>query len=87
MFEEKSPDNLIISMRVNMIPKLLKPIRSQRGASLVEYALLCALISFLSFAAVKGLGGKLFENFFEMSEIVESMDPGCDGGEKLWCAH
>ena len=42
-------------------------VRSERGASLVEYALLVALIAVVCIAAVSALGSKAKSNFSSVS--------------------
>lgn len=44
--------------------------RSERGASLVEYALLVALIAVVCIAAVTALGGKAKSNFSSVSTRI-----------------
>ena len=45
-------------------------IRSERGASLVEYALLVALIAVVCIAAVTALGGRAKSNFSSVSTRI-----------------
>lgn len=42
-----------------------------RGANLVEYALLVALIAMVCIAAVTALGGSTSESFSEVSSMLE----------------
>ncbi len=44
--------------------------KSERGASLVEYALLVALIAVVCIAAVTTLGGKAADNFDTISSEI-----------------
>jgi len=44
--------------------------RTERGASLVEYALLVALIAVVCIAAVTALGGKARSNFSSVSNAI-----------------
>ncbi len=46
---------------------LSSKVRSERAASLVEYALLVALIAVVCIAAVSTLGGKARDNFTSIS--------------------
>ena len=48
-------------------------LRSDRGASLVEYALLVALIALACFAAVEGLGGDVGDKYSEMGDSFKAM--------------
>ncbi len=52
----------------------LRPKLSQRGASLVEYALLVALIAISTIVAVDYVGETLFASFWESSQYVKT---GC----------
>ena len=45
-------------------------VRSERGASLVEYALLVALIAVVCIAAVTALGGRAKSNFSSISTKI-----------------
>jgi Flp pilus assembly pilin Flp len=45
---------------------LLEHVRSQRGASLVEYCLLVAFIALACFAAMQTLGGKTAQPYSQM---------------------
>ena len=49
---------------------LTSKVRSERGASLVEYALLVALIAVVCIAAVSALGGKAKANFSSVSNAI-----------------
>lgn len=49
---------------------LTAKVRSERGASLVEYALLVALIAVVCIAAVAALGGKAKSNFNSISQSI-----------------
>jgi pilus assembly protein Flp/PilA len=49
---------------------LTSKVRSERGASLVEYALLVALIAVVCIAAVTALGGKAKSNFSSVSSAI-----------------
>ena len=46
--------------------------RDDRGASLVEYALLVALIAVVCIAAVTLLGGNASDRFGELSDAVDN---------------
>jgi pilus assembly protein Flp/PilA len=48
-------------------------LRSDRGASLVEYALLVALIALACFAAVEGLGNATSDGYSEIGSSFHSM--------------
>ncbi len=45
--------------------------KTERGASLVEYALLVALIAVVCIAAVSALGGAASDKFSEVGSAVE----------------
>ena len=49
---------------------LTAKVRSERGASLVEYALLVALIAVVCIAAVSALGTKAKSNFSSVSSSI-----------------
>jgi pilus assembly protein Flp/PilA len=49
---------------------LTAKVESERGASLVEYALLVALIAVVCIAAVTTLGGKAESNFNSISSAI-----------------
>ena len=49
---------------------LTSKVRSERGASLVEYALLVALIAVVCIAAVTTLGKKASSNFGSISNAI-----------------
>ena len=49
---------------------LTSKVRSERGASLVEYALLVALIAVVCIAAVAALGGKAKSNFNSIATSI-----------------
>ncbi len=44
--------------------------KRQRGASMVEYALLVALIAIIAIAAVQILGERVSENFSEIADAL-----------------
>ena len=46
------------------------PIRSERGASLVEYALLLALIAVVCIVAVSAMGGHLRDNYDDSNTSI-----------------
>ena len=53
--------------------------KSERGAAMVEYALLVALIAIVAIAALQLLGGTVSENFDTINnELVENR-PGAEG--------
>ena len=56
-------------MTTNMDPKSEKTVttKKQKGASLVEYALLAALIAVLCIIAIRGLGNKISSQFSVIS--------------------
>ena len=56
--------------------------RRERGASLVEYALLVALLSFASVAAVRVVGAKTTATFQRVGEsmCVNGAEEGCSSG-------
>lgn len=45
--------------------------RDERGASLVEYALMVALIALVCIAAVTALGGTTSEQFSEIDSLLD----------------
>ena len=45
----------------------------ERGASLVEYALLVALIAVVAIAAVTALGGEVTEQFNDVSTALDNI--------------
>jgi len=49
---------------------LTSKVKSERGASLVEYALLVALIAVVCIAAVTALGKKASSNFDSISNAI-----------------
>lgn len=49
---------------------LSSKVKSERGASLVEYALLVALIAVVCIAAVTALGQSASENFDSISQAI-----------------
>jgi len=46
------------------------PIHAQRGASMVEYALLVALIALIAIPSVGVLGGNVTESFYKLKDEV-----------------
>ena len=53
--------------------------KSERGAAMVEYALLVALIAIVAIAALQLLGGTVSENFDTINnELVENRPAGGD---------
>lgn len=54
------------------IKKLVR-IRNQHGASLVEYALLGALLAVAGIASIKGLGGRWKPNFLRLVIIFKEL--------------
>lgn len=53
----------------------LLPLRGERGASMVEYALLVALISLIALAALVGFGNELGVEFSEINSEVDRVSP------------
>lgn len=51
--------------------RILTGIRSDRGASLVEYALLLALIAMVCIAAVTALGSTTSTSFSEANSLLD----------------
>lgn len=61
-----------------MIPKFaykircnLDVVRHERGAAMVEYSLLVALIAVVAIAAIKVLGGQVSQEFSEINSGVQ----------------
>jgi pilus assembly protein Flp/PilA len=52
-----------------ILTKLFLRFREERGASLVEYALLLALIALVCIAAVTSLGGAVNSKFSSVSQM------------------
>jgi pilus assembly protein Flp/PilA len=59
--------NLLIQLHL----RILNGIRSDRGASLVEYALLVALIAMVCIAAVTALGNTTSTSFSEANSLLD----------------
>jgi pilus assembly protein Flp/PilA len=53
-------------------PLLARALRSDRGASLVEYALLVSLIALACFAAVQTLGGTLSDSYTNVGNQLDA---------------
>ena len=64
-------------------PRALESARRERGASLVEYALLLSLIAGMSVGAVKNLGVNSEQSFSDVSGALEGrvLGGGGAGGE------
>jgi len=45
--------------------------KSERGAAMVEYALLVALIAIVAIAALRALGGNVSSNFSTISSTID----------------
>lgn len=52
---------------MNFCKKNVEVENEQKGASMVEYALLVALIALIALAAVRGLGTQISQNFSSIS--------------------
>ena len=48
--------------------------KSERGAAMVEYALLVALIAIVAIAALQLLGGRITENFNDINSELEAAE-------------
>ncbi len=48
--------------------KLLQKIKSQKGATMVEYAIMVALIAVVSITVITTLGGKVSNSFQSVSD-------------------
>jgi pilus assembly protein Flp/PilA len=53
-----------------MMSKLVKFLREEEGASLVEYALLVALIALLCLAALTAMGGSIRDAFNAIAAAI-----------------
>ncbi len=61
--------------RTKCMGNALLPLRGERGASMVEYALLVALISLIALAALVGFGNELGVEFSEINSEVDRVSP------------
>ena len=50
----------------------------QRGAALLEYALVVALVAVVGISGVRGLGDQIFLKFTDASVLVAGAGAGCD---------
>ncbi|MGI6680744.1 MAG: Flp family type IVb pilin [Bdellovibrionota bacterium] len=48
--------------------------KKQKGASMVEYALVVALIAIAAVVAIRGLGNQIKTNFEDVESTLESID-------------
>lgn len=48
--------------------------KSERGAAMVEYALLVALIAIVAIAALQVLGGQITDNFNEITSDLDAAE-------------
>ncbi len=51
--------------------------QAERGAALVEYALLVALIAVVSIVALNTLGGGIRDKFTDVNDCLSNTDTGC----------
>ena len=51
--------------------------QAERGAALVEYALLVALIAVVSIIALNTLGGGIRDKFTDVNPCLENTETGC----------
>ena len=56
---------------VALSTQVMRWMRGEKGASMVEYALLIALIAIVALVAVAAAGGQLSETFSEVSSALE----------------
>ena len=65
--------NIIAFMQLQVAPYLKAMFgRSERGAALVEYALLLALIAVVCIAALSILGGQASDKFSSVGESIQN---------------
>ncbi len=56
--------------------------QAERGAALVEYALLVALIAVVSIVALNTLGGGIRDKFTDVNTCLQNTDTGCTPAEE-----
>ena len=65
----------MIKTQYNFLNTWLKAhTKSERGAAMVEYALLVALIAIVAIAALQLLGGRITENFNDINSELEAAE-------------
>ena len=65
----------MIKTQYNFLNTWLKAhTKSERGAAMVEYALLVALIAIVAIAALQLLGGRITENFNDINSELEGAE-------------
>jgi pilus assembly protein Flp/PilA len=75
----ESPRSSPVSRRIKFLKKgSSMNFKNQRGAGIVEYAMLIALLAIIALAALKGFGEQLGLTFSEITSSVEeaSTNPG-----------
>lgn len=58
--------------------------KAQRGASMIEFALLLALIAIVAIAPLSGAGDAMSEVFCTAADFIDPENPPCNALEGMW---